>query len=82
MNKSLNSKKLLSKVKYIALLAIIIAAGFFSFDKTRIFGIAMGLMVIALEICLYRCPNFNASLDGRIDLDKNPFCPHCGSEIK
>lgn len=81
MKKIMYSKKSLIKIKYTALILIIIAAGFYSFEKSRSLGTILVLLIIVLEWRLFRCPHCNNSLNPRTNLDKNSYCSHCGEKI-
>lgn len=81
MKKIVNSKKILKKIRNITFVLLIIAAGFIVFDETRLIGSILLLILLITEWRLYRCPNCNKTLDPRINIDTNIYCPYCGKKI-
>ncbi len=80
MKRIIKSKEMLLIIRNISLVVLIIAAGFIAFNA-RLIGISLVLISLFCEWRFYRCPTCNKALDPRINIDKNPYCPHCGEKI-
>ena len=72
MEKIINTQKSLKRIKLTTFSLLVISSFFLMFDHTR----AIGAIVMAVSLVAeWR------SLDPRINVDKNRYCPHCGKEI-
>lgn len=84
MKKLINSKKTLKKINNITFILLLISAGFIAFNKNiliRLIGVLLTFISLIIQWRLYRCPHCNHSLDPRLDIDKNIYCPNCGKKI-
>lgn len=81
MRKRIVSNQTLKKIPNITLVILIISVGFIAFDQTRFIGGILALTSLVLEWRLYRCPYCNKALDPRLEIEKDPYCPHCGKKI-
>lgn len=74
------SKKQLGKIKLSSFLLLLVSILFVSLNH-RLIGFIICILALAIEWRLYRCPNCNHDPDIRINLNKNPYCPHCDKKI-
>lgn len=82
MKTIIKSRKTLRIVKYIFLFLFMVSAGLVSFKKTTFIGVFLALFLLLLEWRLYRCPNCNKHLKGKMSFfDEKPYCPYCGNRI-
>jgi len=81
MEKIINTQKSLKRIKLTTFSLLVISSFFLMFDHTRAIGAIVMAVSLVAEWRWYRCPNCHKSLDPRINVDKNRYCPHCGKEI-
>lgn len=81
MKKDYDFKTKLKLIKYSSLISLIISVTLFINNNTKILAIIILICALLFEWRFYRCPNCKASLDSRINIYKNPHCPHCGKII-
>ena len=81
MKKFISTKKSLKRIKIITFSLLVISSFFMVFDHTRAIGAIVMAVSFVAEWRWYRCPNCHKSLEPRINMDKNRYCPHCGERI-
>lgn len=74
-------KKRLVLIKYSSLLLLIISSKFIILDKYIVLGSAMLITTLLFEWLCYRCPYCKKSLDSRVSVKENFYCPYCGKKL-
>lgn len=81
MKVNFESKKGLKWVRRASFVGFLISAILFSNEKTRILGVILVFASLIFGWRFYRCPSCGRALDSRVDIDRDPYCPHCGQRI-
>lgn len=81
MKKMIDFKRSLKKIKVIILALLAVSSLLIVFDKVRYIGIIMVIVLLIAEWKWYRCLNCKESLDPRMNIDENTYCPRCGKKI-
>ncbi|MGP1618957.1 hypothetical protein [Peptostreptococcus stomatis] len=81
MKLNIKSKKGLKWVRRASFIVFFISAFLSSNEKTRILGVILVFALLIFGWRFYRCPSCGRALDSRIDIDRDPYCPHCGQRI-
>ena len=77
-----NTIKRLEKIRVFSFLLLIIAITWITLTDNMIIGSLIVILALLIQWKFYICPSCNKSLDARLKLTENTYCPNCGNKIK